>query len=102
MVIQRKQTRGVKIGPVVIENGSPIALQSRCATRTRGIEATVEQAESRRKAGAAVVRIAIDSDRDAEALKEIRKQTTATISVDLQENYRLAAKIAQDVDKIRY
>jgi len=71
-------------------------------SRTQDIDATVEQAESLRKAGAAIVRIAIDSDRDAEALKEIRKQTSATLSVDLQENYRLAAKIAADVDKIRY
>jgi (E)-4-hydroxy-3-methylbut-2-enyl-diphosphate synthase len=73
-----------------------------CATRTQDIDATVEQAESIRKAGGAIVRIAIDSDKDAEALKEVRKQTPATLSVDLQENYRLASKIASSVDKIRY
>ncbi len=35
-------------------------------------------------------------------MAEIRKQTTANLSVDLQENYRLAAKVAPHVDKIRY
>ena len=36
------------------------------------------------------MRIAVDSRKDAEALAEIRRQTTANLSVDLQENYRLA------------
>lgn len=102
MQIQRKPTRKIRVGSIFIGGNAPIAVQSMCATRTQDIDATVEQAESLRKAGAAIVRIAIDSDRDAEALKEIRKQTPATLSVDLQENYRLAAKIAGDVDKIRY
>jgi len=102
MVIERKPTRRVKVGSIYIGGNSPIAVQSMCATRTQDIDATVEQAEDIRKAGGAIVRIAIDNDKDAEALKEVRRQTTATLSVDLQENYRLAAKIAGHVDKIRY
>ena len=53
-------------------------------------------------AGAGVVRIAVDTPRDAAALAEIRRRTTANLSVDLQENYRLAADVAPWVDKIRY
>ena len=53
-------------------------------------------------AGADVVRIAVDSDQDAAALAEIRRQTQANLSVDLQENYRLAEVVAPHVDKIRY
>jgi len=48
------------------------------------------------------VRIAVDSKQDAEALGEIRKQTSTNLSVDLQENYRLAEVVAPFVDKIRY
>jgi (E)-4-hydroxy-3-methylbut-2-enyl-diphosphate synthase len=74
-----------------------------CATRTQDIDATVEQTIQLQNAGADIIRIAIDSDKDAEALKEVRRQTTgATLSVDLQENYRLASKIAGFVDKLRY
>ena len=102
MTVERKPTRRLKVGPVFIGGGAPVAVQSMCATRTQDIDATVEQAESLRKAGAAIVRIAIDSDKDADALIEVRRQTSATLSVDLQENYRLAAKIADHVDKIRY
>jgi len=53
-------------------------------------------------AGAGVVRIAVDTHQDAEALREIRDRTEANLSVDLQENYRLAADVAPLVDKIRY
>src|SRR5262245_41591443 len=102
MKIQRKPTRRVRVAGTIIGGGGPSAVQSMCATRTQDIDATVEQAEQLRKAGAAIVRIAIDNDKDAEALKEVRRQTPAVLSVDLQENYRLAAKIADHVDKIRY
>ena len=60
------------------------------------------QIEALRQAGAEIVRIAVDSPRDAEALIEIRAQTTANLAVDLQENYRLAERVAPHVDKIRY
>ena len=102
MSMERKPTRRIRVGAVEIGDGAPIVVQSMCATRTQDIDATVEQAESLRKAGAGIVRVAIDSDRDAQALMEIRRQTFAVLSVDLQENYRLAAKIAGSVDKIRY
>jgi (E)-4-hydroxy-3-methylbut-2-enyl-diphosphate synthase len=72
------------------------------ATSTQEIAATVAQVNALEAAGADVVRIAVDSRRDAEAIVEIRKQTTANLAVDLQENYRLASAVAPHVDKIRY
>jgi (E)-4-hydroxy-3-methylbut-2-enyl-diphosphate synthase len=72
------------------------------ATKTQDIEATVSQVETLRVAGAGVVRVAVDSERDAHALEEIRYKTSANIAVDLQENFRLAALVAPFVDKIRY
>jgi (E)-4-hydroxy-3-methylbut-2-enyl-diphosphate synthase len=73
-----------------------------CATRTQDVDATVEQAESLRNAGAGIVRVAVDSPRDVEALGEIRRQTPANLVVDLQENYRLASSVAPHVHKLRY
>jgi len=102
MDIQRNPTRSVRIGSVTIGAGHPIAVQSMCATPTRDVEATAAQANALHEAGAAVVRIAVDSERDAAALAEIRQRTAANLAVDLQENYRLAEKVAPYVDKIRY
>ncbi len=98
----RARTRSVRVGTIHIGGGAPVVVQSMCATKTRDIEATVAQCEQLQKAGAGVVRIAVDNDKDVEALVEIRRQTTATLAVDLQENYRLAAKVGPHVDKIRY
>lgn len=102
MAIHRNPTRAVAIGNIVVGDGNPIAVQSMTATKTQNIDATVAQAEAYRLAGAGVVRIAVDSDKDAAALAEIRPQTTANLAVDLQENFRLAEKVAPYVDKIRY
>ncbi|MHC4879132.1 MAG: (E)-4-hydroxy-3-methylbut-2-enyl-diphosphate synthase [Planctomycetota bacterium] len=100
--IKRNPTRPVRIGSVTIGDGHPIAVQSMTATHTQDIDATVAQVNSIAAAGADVIRIAVDSKRDADALIEIRKQTSANLSVDLQENYRLAEVVAPHVDKIRY
>src|SRR5215471_3048993 len=72
------------------------------ATHTQDIDATVVLVNLLHKSGADVVRIAVDSKKDAEALAEIRKQTKANLSVDLQENYRLVTDVAPHVDKVRY
>ncbi|MDA0810428.1 MAG: (E)-4-hydroxy-3-methylbut-2-enyl-diphosphate synthase [Planctomycetota bacterium] len=102
MKIERNPTRSVKIGSVTIGGGNPIAVQSMTATHTQDVDATVGQINALVEAGADVVRVAVDSRKDAEALAEIRRQTTANLSVDLQENYRLAEDVAPYVDKIRY
>ncbi|MDC0947884.1 (E)-4-hydroxy-3-methylbut-2-enyl-diphosphate synthase [Gammaproteobacteria bacterium] len=101
--IQRKPTRAVRIGDsCVIGQGHPIVVQSMCATPTTDIKATIDQCNQLHEAGAGVVRVAVDSKKDAEALKTIRQHTAATLSVDLQENYRIAAAVAPMVDKLRY
>ncbi len=100
--MKTRKTRKIKIGRLEIGGDSPIAVQSMAATQTRNIPATRRQVEILEKAHADVIRIAIDDERDLEALKEIRKHTKSVLSVDLQENYRLAEKVAAHVDKIRY
>jgi (E)-4-hydroxy-3-methylbut-2-enyl-diphosphate synthase len=100
--LPRNPTRGVKIGSVTLGAGHKIAVQSMTATHTQNVAATVEQVNDLEAAGADIVRIAVDNSKDAEALAEIRAQTRANLSVDLQENYRLAKDVAPHVDKIRY
>jgi (E)-4-hydroxy-3-methylbut-2-enyl-diphosphate synthase len=100
--ILRNPTRVVRVGSVTLGGGSPIAVQSMTATHTRNVDATTEQVNNLVAAGADVVRIAVDNTKDAEALAEIRLRTKANLSVDLQENYRLAKDVAPHVDKVRY
>jgi (E)-4-hydroxy-3-methylbut-2-enyl-diphosphate synthase len=100
--LPRNPTRAVRIGRTTIGSGHAVAVQSMCATRTSDVEATVRQILDLERAGADIVRIAVDSARDVAALPAIRERTGANLSVDLQENYRLAAEVAPFVDKIRY
>ena len=102
MTIERNPTRSITIGSIKIGQLHPIAVQSMTATHTADIDATVAQVQALSDAGADVVRIAVDSRKDALALSEIRKQTNVNLAVDLQENYRLAEIVASSVDKIRY
>src|SRR6476660_6188362 len=102
MDITRNPTRTVRIGSITSGSGNPSAVQSMTATQTRDIDATVAQVNALADAGADVVRIAVDSMAEADAVAEIRRQTEANLVVDLQENYRLAERLAPHVDKLRY
>mgnify|MGYP005835004779 CR=1 FL=1 len=98
----RATTRAVQVGSVTVGGGRPVVVQSMAATRTSDVEATAAQVALLAAAGAGIVRVAVDSRRDVEALRRIRDRVEANLSVDLQENYRLAADVAPLVEKIRY
>ncbi len=101
--MKRAPSRPVRVGSTVIGGGGPIVVQSMCATRTKDIEATAAQARMLHEAGAAIVRIAVDSTGDVDSLAQIRSRVPeANLSVDLQENYRLVTAVAPLVDKVRY
>jgi (E)-4-hydroxy-3-methylbut-2-enyl-diphosphate synthase len=98
-----RQTREVRIGNVTIGGNRPIAVQSMTATKTQDVAATIRQVELLEAAGADVIRIAIDTAKDVDALAEVRAaRPNANLVIDLQENYRLAERVAPFVQKLRY
>jgi (E)-4-hydroxy-3-methylbut-2-enyl-diphosphate synthase len=98
--VKRANSRAVRAGSVVIGGGNPIVVQSMCATKTQDIDATVEQAQMLHEAGAGLVRVAVDSAKDVEALAEVRARVPeANLVVDLQENYRLVTQVAPHVNR---
>jgi len=101
-MIPKRHTRTIRIRDLAVGGSAPIAVQSMAATRTRDIEATLRQVRLLEAAGADLIRIAVDSKEDVDALAQIRAATNAVLSVDLQENYRLAERVAPFVDKLRY
>jgi len=102
IVRKPRKTRSVGIGSIFIGGHNPIATQSMCSTKTTDIVATLQQIQLLERAGAAYIRLAVDSKKDIEALKQIRQETKANLVVDLQENFRLAKDIAPYVQKLRY
>ncbi|MEL6430292.1 MAG: (E)-4-hydroxy-3-methylbut-2-enyl-diphosphate synthase [Planctomycetota bacterium] len=101
-MIPPRKTRKVRVGSLEIGGDAPIAVQSMAATRTQDRAATRRQLELLQAAGADVIRVAIDAPKDAEALAEITDGIDVPLSVDLQENYRMAELVAPRVDKLRY
>jgi (E)-4-hydroxy-3-methylbut-2-enyl-diphosphate synthase len=97
-----RKANNVRIGSVTVGRDQPIAVQSMAATRTQDIAATLRQIQLIEAAGGDIIRVAVDNPKDVEALAIIRPQTRANLVVDLQENYRLAEKVAPLVQKIRY
>ena len=101
--VSQRNTRQIDIGGIPVGGDAPVVVQSMCATRTMDVDATVAQTHQLARAGAGIVRIALDNEKEVAALKQIRAQTAGiVISVDLQENYKIADKVAPYVDKIRY
>lgn len=105
--IVRKPTRAVTVGDITLGAGNKIAVQSMCATHTQDTAATISQIKLLLNVGADIIRVAVDSKRDVEALAAIKKELKEEgliplLVVDLQESYRLAASVAPYVSKIRY
>jgi len=101
--VKPRSTREVRIGNITIGGSHPIAVQSMAATKTQDIPATIRQVELLEIAGADVIRIAVDNPKDVAALAEVRAaRPNANLVIDLQENYRLAEKVAPFVQKLRY
>ena len=73
----RNPTREVWIGSTPIGAHHPVAVQSMAATRTQDIPATVRQVELLEAAGADLIRVAVDSRKDVEALAEISERAAA-------------------------
>ena len=98
-----RNSREIRIGNVRIGGSNPIAVQSMTATKTQDIDATIRQVQLLEEAGADVIRIAVDNPKDVAALGVVRQaRPNANLVVDLQENYRLAEKVAPFVQKLRY
>ncbi len=101
-MLPQRRSRQIRIRDLVLGGSAPIAVQSMAATRTQDRAATARQIQLLEAAGADLIRIAVDSPADVEALAELGKDCSKPLSVDLQENYRLALQVAPHVDKLRY
>lgn len=100
--MNRKKTRVIKVGNVLIGGDNPIAVQSMTNTRTRDIDKTVKQILELEEAGCDIIRSAISDFEDAKAIEEIKRQINIPIIADIQYDYKLALEsIKYGVDGLR-
>ena len=79
----RKKTRLIHVGDVPVGGGSPISVQSMTTTKTYDIGATLQQIAELTAAGCDIVRVACPTDKDAEALPIIARQSTIPVIADI-------------------
>ena len=70
--IQRKNTRVVNVGGVLIGGNNPIAIQSMTNTKTEDVDATVEQIARLEAAGCEIIRCAVPTMEAALAIGQIK------------------------------
>ncbi len=100
-MIKRVPTKKIYVGNVAVGGDAPISVQSMTYSRTRDIEATVEQINRLHFAGCDIVRVAVPEEEDALALKAIKERISLPLVADIHFNYRLALIAAETVDCIR-
>lgn len=98
----RKQTRPVQVGNVTIGGNDQVIIQSMTMTKTADVKATVEQIHRLEEAGCQVVRVTVNNEEAAAAIKDIKKEISIPLVADIHFDYKLALKaIENGIDKVR-
>lgn len=100
--IQRKKTKAVKVGNLILGDGQPIRIQSMTKVPTRNVQATLEQIDRLVESGCEIVRVACPGEEDVKALGKIKSRVKIPLVADIHFNYRFALMaIDEGVDKLR-
>ena len=89
----RRPTRKIKVGKVDVGGDAPISVQSMTTTLTSDINATLQQIAELTATGCDIVRVAVPSQDDAEALPAIAAKSQIPVIADIhfQPKYVFAA-----------
>ena len=99
---KRNQTKPVHIKDIVMGGQDRVLIQSMCNIKTEKVDKVIEQINECAALGADLMRVSVMDEKDAYAIKEIKKGIKIPLVADIHFDYRLAL-IAMDmgVDKIR-
>jgi len=89
----RRVTRQLNVGAVGVGSDSPVSVQSMTTTVTADINATLQQIAELTASGCQIVRVAVPTNDDAEALAVIAKKSQLPVIADIhfQPKYVFAA-----------
>jgi len=79
----RRPTRKIKVGSLHVGGDAPITVQSMTTTKTHDIGATLQQIAELTASGCDIVRVACPTDKDADALPIIAKQSRIPVIADI-------------------
>ena len=93
--IQRRKSRQVRVGKVLVGGDAPITVQSMTNTLTTDAEATIRQIDELTRAGADIVRVSCPDEGSTAALKEIVRRSEVPIVADIHFHYKRAIEAAK-------
>jgi (E)-4-hydroxy-3-methylbut-2-enyl-diphosphate synthase len=79
----RRVSRQINVGGVAVGGDAPISVQSMTTTKTVDVDATLQQIAELTAAGCQIVRVAVPSQDDADALPEIAKHSQIPVIADI-------------------
>src|SRR5215204_712377 len=90
---ERRRSRQIKVGSVLVGGDAPVSVQSMTTTPTTDVNATLQQIAELTAAGCQIVRVAVPSADDAEALPVIARKSPIPVIADIhfQPKYVFAA-----------
>jgi (E)-4-hydroxy-3-methylbut-2-enyl-diphosphate synthase len=90
---ERRKSRQIMVGGVPVGGGSPVSVQSMTTTVTADVNATLQQIAELTAAGCQIVRVAVPSQDDVEALPAIARKSQIPVIADIhfQPRYVFAA-----------
>ncbi len=100
--MERKITRQVKVGNLLIGGGAPVSVQSMLNKPAEDIDAGVRQALELEKAGCQIIRSAVPDMNAVKLISALKENLSIPVVADIHFDYRLALECAEaGVDKIR-
>jgi (E)-4-hydroxy-3-methylbut-2-enyl-diphosphate synthase len=90
---ERRPSRPLRVGSVGVGGDHPVSVQSMTTTRTSDVDATLRQIAELTAAGCQLVRVAVPTQDDADALKQIAGKSKIPVIADIhfQPKYVFAA-----------
>jgi (E)-4-hydroxy-3-methylbut-2-enyl-diphosphate synthase len=93
--IQRRKSRQIRVGNVLVGGNAPISVQTMTNTLTSDASATIRQVLACAEAGADIVRVSCPDEESTAALKEICRESPVPIVADIHFHYRRAIESAE-------
>ena len=93
-IVNRRKSRQIKVGKVLVGGDAPISVQSMTTTLTADPKATIEQIRQLEEAGADIVRVSCPDEASTAALKEIVKAVNVPLVADIHFHYKRGIEAA--------
>ncbi len=102
IIKDRKKTKKIFVGDVDIGGYAPVRVQSMTNTETTNIKDTVTQIKGLEEVGCEIIRVAVNTEEAASAIRSIKKEISIPLIADIHFNHRLAVLAAKNgADGIR-